>query len=225
MQQCLFFPYLNVTKQKPSSFFLFFPNETAATTQKIMVITEERRGTSTAHNFTAAFEFFKERILKAQNKGVVYFLKRISWKAKDVIAYQTRHVEQTQICRGLLRELLNLDNCRHLSPDHGKEEETRAPCLIALEMPLNSAHSEVRRLELFCKVPFLSLRSAQPSSRSPILLVWTKYLTCEGQHTQQQQFNKAPRVCKAKSDIYWWSRELHDFISLHFHVIIDYAIH
>lgn len=52
---------------------------------------------------------------------MVYFLKRISWKAKDVIAYQTRHVEQTQICRGLLRELLNLDNRRHLSPDHGKK--------------------------------------------------------------------------------------------------------
>lgn len=67
---------------------------------------------------------------------------------------------------GLSRELLNLDNCRHLSPDHGKEEETRALCLIALEMPLNSAHSEVWRLELFWWVPFLSLRSSLPSSKA-----------------------------------------------------------
>lgn len=137
-------------------------------------------------------------------------------RRRNRLSDMKRHVEQTHTCGGAVRA-----PCKPGQPSPlvswSWREGTPALRLIDPETPLTSAQS-VWRL-----APWLDLFLLGPFLISQIIWAHISGLN-KRQHTQLQQCN-ALRVCKAKSDIYWWSRALHDFISLRFSVIMHYVIH
>lgn len=212
MQQWLFSSYLNITKQTLRS----FSNVTA--TKKILVIQER--------NFHNYLWFPKKDLKNSKQRGGLFPQEDVmkihcsNWLSKTWNGMWNKH---RSAGGWLSRELLTVAICLLIRGAGNSNAVFERSC-NALELHTFKV-LEPARLNCFVRPP-PCLSGHLNHHQKPICLIWQKYPVYESRHTEQQTqvTNQSSHslilrylhYCKAKSDIYWCSRELHGYISLYF---------